>query len=286
MILLVALALAGLGAATCEDCARQIDETVAKAKTTVVELQTEVAPTPIPENLSGGEGNGSRTEVNLRVPPKGIQDKQNIRDRRQIWVMLSEIAANERGDFGARFPDERDCYLATMNASFQVATDEWAGYAIQTLAGGIAAAPLGVISTGTLVGDVSLHIASYLIDLGFSTDWADTTIEFVARESAGFVLGRAVGDFGKDIATSRITADDVKRLLEHDDVIGADANGHGVANRWSQIETEVHLMALYNPYTHYVTASIASACGGSFLIRYEADEDARAVSAVDIISIK
>ncbi len=207
-----------------------------------------------------------------------VKEKQDLKHNGQLWSGLSIIMEGEQYDLGQRIPE--DCYFEAVSAAAVVSRFKLSRIAFGELAKGMASAYAGGIDTGNYIGDAMIRVGAYVITAVGLTDTTvtDAVVESVTKEVAGYILGRASNDFVGRLAGDELTQKGLEQLLKSDDVVVAIDEGRSPSSG-----TRVKIAMFYNPYTHYVVASVGADCSTSrYLFRYEVDGDGIPVDRTDV----
>lgn len=263
-----------LTAAEGDGCLGEVEEAVEQAATEVAQLQT-----PEPQQAN--------TSLDVERPP--LKEKQEVAHRGQLWQGFAVVMNEERLGFGDRFPGD-ECYFGAADAAYQLGQKKWSTMALSELAKGIILAPIGQLNTGSVFGNALLKAGAYVItSASLGTDnIGEAAIKSVTEQTAGYILGRATNDFVGGLTAGPLTDKFMKELLEKD---GVEADSGETTNTISRVQappTHVKVALFYNPYTHFVVASIGPDCGQvRYLVRYEIDGNGQPIDlgAASILAV-
>lgn len=164
----------------------------------------------------------------------------------------------------------------------------------QQLVTGIMTAPLGVVTTGSALGDILLKAGSFLITLSTSNNVPRDTLQFATEESIGFVLSKAASEYLASGGVSAIADPVVRKLVQDDGVIWTNASGDNAGSGFiaqGAPFTKADIDFAYNPFSRYITGAIHAQCqmptamlSEVFIIRYPVDDVANVTGPVTVCS--
>jgi len=236
----------------------------------------------------------SEVELNIVLPSGGVSQKKQSVHKGQLWLTFLDIASDEQLDFGSRFPNDA-CYFGAVDASTQLGKKKYTSLTLNELASGIAQAPLGIITTGTGLGDALLKVGSFLLSVAFSESLDRATLEFITEQAVGFVLGHASTDFIAGLAGDPVSEKVMKELLREDGVLfdqGSATNELSPFRSAGAPLTQVVVDLVYNPYTHFVVAVIGADCQAAtgqvrrqYIFRFEVDKNGLKLGGATILAV-
>jgi len=206
--------------------------------------------------------------LRLNIFSPDIKPEQKIRVINNLKFAFLDVVTDERINEIAgsgRFAGD-SCYLGTVIATSSILARDIATSIIRDIATDVALAPISNITTGSKLGDIFLHLASYSVAAIIKGTPADEAIlKYVTENTVGYILGRAVGDYYRLIDPKKSTSTKlIEDVFKTDGVQAWSGLGNNVGNRWQQQTgapiTYIKFQAYYNPYTHFTTAIVNATC--------------------------
>lgn len=227
----------------------------------------------------------------LAIELAPILKKQKLNAGVPIWNGLLKFAEEQRLSLAAGSDDA--CYFGAIDATAVAARTAALTIPLDELARDIFQMPLSLLATPSLLGNVLVQTASFLIDVAGTPDIGRDTLKSFTQQSLGYALTKASTDYMANVfapGLNSISENAIKKLLGEDDVSMVDGDGNNLRSQFREagaLLTTVHVGAAYNAFSHYVTVGVRAACEGEsgtklYLLRYAAKPDGTATGPVSI----
>ncbi len=220
--------------------------------------------------------------LNILQPP--IQDRQRIGDKDLKYQFLKFVKTELLNGLaeGNRLPDDQ-CYLGVVDAITAYQAQALLEEMLLNLAVDIATAPLSVITTGSVLGDIFLKLGVHAISEAIKeTPPDESVLKYVTEQTAGYILGKAVGEFYNGVYIGPLVDKVVHEILIDEKIINWEGKANNATTDSYQRQyvpyADVALQVYYSQYTHYTTAIINASCGDggnikkTYFILYELEK--------------
>ena len=210
-------------------------------------------------------------------PPEGA--KQSFRTKIPLQQLFQDVAKNEATSFET---GKDECYFSTMRVVANLQKSELLHAGMKQLSWSLINASLGLISTGSVLGDFLFDLGTATVGSIFvGTPLSETILTTVAENTMGYIIGQKVSDAVHPLlapAVSSLGSITAKKLTTELTTLlnTIENNTNGVmfwgfagnsatAIRLNKQDANapfatVNARIAYNPWNHFTTAIIATTC--------------------------
>lgn len=225
-------------------------------------------------------------KLNIERPP--LKEKQNFNSlgglNPQLELEFLEVAKSELFGIDNNAVPGDECYLGAVDAVVRQQANRLVKISLNKLAADVFSAAIGTLSTGSIIGDYLLKLATEVINASvLNIPLNETLLTFVTEKTVGYVAGNATQSFILGETSSALTEKTITNLLNKDKPTtwNLSGNNRGTEAQVSHVTplTKVTAQLFYNPWTHYTTALISATCNlqngtrkNLYIQRYEVEK--------------